>query len=359
MELRFDLRWFCGNEEPEEITAELFRLLQAIHDNGSLRAAATECALSYRHAWGLLQKWDQLTGHPLALLERGRGASLSPLGEKLIEAHKRILAGMEPKLASIAAELNAELNAFLNGQKRASLQIAASHGLAVAKIPELARTQFQLDLDMQFHGSLESLQLLKGGRCEVAGFHLPEGDAGARFLPRIRRYLNPDTDALIYAVRRRQGLMTAPNNPHAIRNLSDLTRKPVRFINRQKNSGTRTTFDLLIEDEGIDPERIHGYHDEEFTHLAVAALVASAAADCAFGIEEAAKQFNLHFIPFNWESYWFALAKTKLNTPGVVEFLRLLRSPLFHAKVTELSGHECSRAGSVVTPDNQWKVLLS
>ncbi|MGH8474864.1 MAG: substrate-binding domain-containing protein, partial [Methylococcales bacterium] len=239
-----------------------------------------------------------------------------------------------------------------------TLQIAASHGLAVAKIPELARTQFQLDLDMQFHGSLDSLQLLKGGRCEVAGFHLPEGDAGARFLPRIRRFLNPENDALIYAVRRRQGLMTAQENPHAIRNLADLTRTPVRFINRQKNSGTRTTFDLLIEDGGIDAARIQGYHNEEFTHLAVAALVASGAADCGFGIEEAAKQFNLHFIPFNWEAYWFALAKSKFNTPGVVNFLRLLRSPEFHAKVTELSGYECSRAGSVVMPDSELKALL-
>ncbi|MGH8558498.1 MAG: substrate-binding domain-containing protein [Methylococcales bacterium] len=358
MDIRFDLRWYCGHDRSEEITAELFQLLDAIHENGSLRAAAAQCALSYRHAWGLLQKWERLAGHPLVLLKRGRGAVLTLLGEKLIQAHKRILAGMEPKFSSMASELSVELNALLNSQNQTALQICASHGLAVAMLRELAQTRFQLALDLQFHGSLDSLQLLKSGRCELAGFHLPEGAAGARFLPRIRRYLNPETDALIYAARRRQGLMTAADNPYTIRDLADLTRKPVHFINRQKNSGTRTTFDFLLEDAGIEPDRIRGYYSEEFTHLAVAALVASGAADCAFGIEEAARQFNLHFIPFNWEAYWFALAKNKLQTPAVGDFLGLLRSPEFHEKVTELSGYETARAGSVVMLDSELKALL-
>ncbi|MGH8553199.1 MAG: winged helix-turn-helix domain-containing protein, partial [Methylococcales bacterium] len=104
MEIHFDLRWVCDNNPSQEITAELFRLLQTIHDLGSLRAAAAECALSYRHAWGLLQKWERLAGHPLVLLERGRGADLAPLGQKLIEAHKRIRASMEPKFASMASD---------------------------------------------------------------------------------------------------------------------------------------------------------------------------------------------------------------------------------------------------------------
>lgn len=358
MDISFDLRWYYGNDRSEEMTAGLFDLLHAIHESGSLRAAATECAVSYRHAWGLLQKWEQLIGHPLVLLERGKGAILTLLGEKLVGEHKRILARLEPNFSSLASELATELNALVKTANQTTLHICASHGLAVATLRELANTRFRLALDLQFHGSLDSLQLLKSGRCELAGFHVPEGAAGQRFLPRIRRHLNPGTDTLIYAVRRRQGLMTNADNPYEIQNLSDLTRKPVRFVNRQKNSGTRTTFDFLLEDARIDHEQIEGYYTEEFTHLAVAALVASNAVDCAFGIEEAARQFNLHFIPFNWEAYWFAVANEKLHTPNVVNFLALLRSPEFHEKVAELSGYEATRAGTVVTPDAELKALL-
>ncbi len=358
MDIRFDLRWRHGNHASEEITSELFGLLRAVHDNGSLRAAAAECEVSYRHAWGLLQKWEQLTGHPLVHLKRGKGAILTLLGEKLIREHQRILSRLAPEFSKLSLQLAMELNAVLADEHRTALQICASHGLGVAMLRELARASLRRVLNMEFHGSLDSLQRLKSGRCDIAGFHLPEGAAGARFLPSIRRYLDPATNTLVYAARRRQGLMMARGNPCAIRSLFDLTQKPVRFINRQKNSGTRATFDLLLEDAGIDHDHISGYYTEEFTHLAVAALVASGGADCAFGIEEAAKQFGLDFIPFNWESYWFTLAKDKLRLPVVADFLALLRSPEFRDKVTALSGYETTRAGSVVMPDPELKALL-
>lgn len=358
MEISFALRWCYGNNRSEEITAELFQLLRAIADNGSLRAAAEQCGISYRHAWGLLQKWEQLTGSPLVSLTRGKGAELTPLGQKLIWEQQRIAARLEPEFASLSSELTTELKVMLNRGKETALHICASHGLAVAMLRELAQHRQQMTLDFQYHGSLDSLRLLKSGRCDMAGFHLPEGALGARLLPRFRRYLNADSDALIYAVRRRQGLMTAADNPHAIRTLADLSDKPVRFINRQQNSGTRTTFDLLLQDAKLDTNKINGYHGEEFTHLAVAALVASGAADCAFGIEAAARQFNLHFIPFNWESYWFAVAREKLETAAVTDFISLLRSSQFHQKIDCLSGYEAARAGQVIMPDAELAALL-
>lgn len=357
MDIHFDLRWYFGNDRSEEMTSELFRLLAAIHENGSLRSAATECAVSYRHAWGLLQKWERRIGHPLVFLERGKGAILTLLGEKLVGEHERIRTRLEPDFSNLASELASELNALVT-RDQSPLQISASHGLAVATLREFAWARFRLMLELEFHGSLDSLHRFRSGRCDLAGFHLPEGVAGRRFVPRIRRYLCAETDALIYAFRRRQGLITAPGNPHQIQGLTDLTRNPVRFINRQKNSGTRTTFDFLLDDAGIDPDRIQGYHTEEFTHLAVAALVASGAADCAFGIEEAARRFSLDFIPFHWETYWFAVAKARLRLPSVTDFVSLLQSPGFQEQVAGLSGYETVRAGTVVTLDAEFKALL-
>ena len=358
MEINFDLRWFHGSDRSEELTDELFRLLQSIHDTGSLRSATKECNVSYRHAWGLLQKWEQRIRYPLVQLERGKGAQLTSLGLKLLWEHKLISARLEPELASLASELTADLAELIDAPSEALLQVCGSHGLAVAMLRELANKGRLLLLDLQFHGSLDSLRMLQSRRCDMAGFHLPEGKLGSRLLPRFRRFLNPKTDAVIYAVRRRQGIMTLFDNPHAIQNLSDLTQNSIRFINRQLNSGTRATFDLLLEEHHIDPKKISGYYNEEFTHVAVAALVASGAADCGFGIEAAARQFNLHFIPYNWESYWFAVPKEKLQTPALSAFIALLRSAEFNNRVAALTGYESTRAGEVVMLDAELTSLL-
>ena len=92
---------------------------------------------------------------------------------------------------------------------------------------------------------------------------------------------------LIRVVQRRQGLMMAAGNPEGIESISDLAEKRVRFVNRQLPSGTRLIFDHLLEQAGIAVDQIQGYTTEEFTHLAVAAIVASGAAEAGFGIEAA------------------------------------------------------------------------
>jgi len=86
VEIRFELRWALGQGQLEGVEPALFQLLQSIAERGSLRLAAKQRGLSYRHAWGLLRKWQRVFGQPLAHLERGRGATLTSLGEKLLWA---------------------------------------------------------------------------------------------------------------------------------------------------------------------------------------------------------------------------------------------------------------------------------
>ena len=49
---------------------------------------------------------------------------------------------------------------------------------------------------------------------------------------------------------------------------------------------------------------IKGYYTEEFTHLAVAAAIASGVADAGIGIEAAARRLKLDFIPLFVEDYY-------------------------------------------------------
>ena len=360
MTIKLALRWVCNTDQPHDVPVDLFILLQAIADNGSLRAAASECAMSYRHAWGMLQSWQQYFAHPLADLKRGRGkgTSLTAFGEKLLWEYQRIAARLEPELESLASELSAELATLMNTDVQERLRIAASHGLVIANLRDLAQKVSGLTLDIQFHGSLDSLQHYKSGRYDMAGFHLPEGKLGKALLSRVRRLINPETDSLVYAVRRQQGLMMAPGNPKNIQNLTDLLRSGTLFINRQRHSGSRITLDEMLQQAGLDSSQINGYDNEEFTHSAVAALVASGVADCGFGLEAAAAQFNLAFIPLNWESYWFVLPKEKLNRPAFRQFIQLLQCDAFNQSVALLEGYETQRSGNVVLADENLSVLL-
>ena len=360
MTIKLGLRWFCKTDALYDMPTELFVLLQAIVDNGSLRAAAAECSMSYRHAWGALQNWQQHFSYPLVELKRGRGkgAVLTAFGKKLLWEYQRIAARLEPELESLASELSAELSTLIDSAFDSSLRIAASHGLAVAHLRELALQVYGLNLDIQFQGSLDSLQQYKNGRYDMAGFHLSEGQLGKTLLPQVRRFINPETDALVYAVRRQQGLMMAQGNPKNIKVVADLLRADVKFINRQRNSGTRATLDAMLRQAGLDSRLINGYDNEEFTHSAVAALVASSVADCGFGIEAAAAQFNLAFVPLNWESYWFVLPKAQVNRAPFDVFIKLLRSAEFLHSVAHLPGYDAGKSGTVVNPDNDLSVLL-
>lgn len=347
MTIQLDLRWRFGESPPEKIEPELFQLLQAIQELGSLQLAAKKVNISYRHAWGLMHKWERLIGHSLAMLERGRGAKLTPLGEKLLWGHRRVQARLGPELESLSSDLDAELRLLLSRGSQMPLRIIASHGLAVVMLRDLLHKENAIRLDLQFRGSVDSLRMLAGSKCDLAGFHLPEGALGRRVAPQYRRWLNPEVHVLIRVVRRCQGLMTQPDNPKGIGTLTDLTKPDVRFVNRQAGSGTRLLLDYLFEEARLDPERITGYHTEEFTHMAVAALVASGAADAGFGIQAAAGQFQLRFVPVVWENYLFAVKRAELSTPGVSELLRILRGAEFKNQVNALPGYDASQAGAV------------
>ena len=79
-----------------------------------------------------------------------------------------------------------------------------------------------------------------------------------------------------------------------IRNLADVARLRLRFVNRERGSGTRLLFDALLASQRLKPSEIVGYDREEFTHMATAATVRAGMADVAFGIEAAARRTSWH-----------------------------------------------------------------
>ena len=337
--------WLVSNEAGEELDQQLFPVLQAIHDAGKLTVAAAKVGLSYRHAWNLIGRWSEFFGSPLVNLERGRGTTLTPLGEKLLWAEQRINARLAPQLESLASELNLEISKLVT-KARSTLRIHASHGFAVAKLPELLQAHSQIQLDLRYLGTQESLASVARGACDFGGFHVPEGTLGQRALTQYAKWLLPE-HRLIHLVTRTQGLFLAKGNPKNIRNFADLGRPGVVFINRQRGSGTRLLIDQLLEEAGVDLQRLDGYQTEEFTHAAIAAYVASGMADAGFGVEPAARQFALDFLPVAKERYFLICRAESLALPESKELIELIRGQAFLDLIAGLPGYSAPRAGQV------------
>ena len=335
--------WSFHDDAGNKLNPQLFPLLNGIKQTGKLTAATKLVNISYRHGWNLLDNATGFFGSKLVKLEKGRGATLTPLGEKLLWAEQRVAARLQPQMENLASELNIEIHKEM-ADISPVLRLHASHGYAVALLPEFADS-FQLDL--QYKNANDALAALSRNACDVAGIHLPAQIRIEPLIERYSRHLKTRNYKVIRFITRQQGLMIAPSNPKIIKGINDLTRTGIKFINRQKDSGTRALLDKLLSDQHIDTQAISGYQEEEFTHSAVAAFVAAGMADVGFGVEAAAKQFSLDFIPVTSEHYLMICHERSLEQAALIQFLEQIRSPAFHSKVTELAGYSAHKCGII------------
>jgi len=338
-------QWTIKHLEAQILPRRLLELLVEIHEHGSIAAACEASGASYRYAWGLLQEGQTMFGAPLVNMARGKSATLSALGEKLVWADRRITARLSPVLDSLASELEVEIERALSAAPPV-MRIHASHGFAVETLRGFLM-RAQIPVDLKYRGSTEAVASLASAGCDVAGFHVPIGEFERRAVAQYARWLDPATQTLINVATRRQGLMVAPGNPKKIYGLTDLARPELRFINRQQGSGTRILFDMLLQHEGIAAQSIQGYDEGEYTHAAVAAYIASGMADAGFGIETPARQFSLEFLPLQTERYFLICKNDTLAQPQVLRMLEILRSAEYHAAVDALPGYNGTRAGVV------------
>jgi putative molybdopterin biosynthesis protein len=197
-------------------------------------------------------------------------------------------------------------------------------------------------------GSLGGLLALSRGEAHLAGSHLLDEETGEYNVPYLRRILPGTPVVLLGFVQREQGLIVPRGNPKGIRGLADLVRPDVVYINRQRGAGTRVLLDYRLKQAGIDPSAIQGYDRQEFTHLAVAAAVASGAADCGMGILAAARALDLDFVPLGSERYDLVIPTETYGSELLAPLLEIIRGPSFAERVTALGGYTTPHIGKVL-----------
>jgi molybdate transport repressor ModE-like protein len=355
LKLSIKPHWLLHKGSASHPLPRVIELLHAIDEARSISAAAARLRVSYRHAWGLVRRASREFGAPLLEMSRGRRATLSVMGLKLVEADRRIKARIAPLLDGLASELESEIERSRGGAAQV-LRVHASHGYAIELLRAfLARRHVPLDL--RYRASMEGLASLAGGDCELAGFHAPIGELQGAALKFYTRWLDAGRQVLIMLTTRRQGIMLPPGNPKSILELRDLSSPGVRFVNRQFGSGTRILLDLLLKHEGVDSARIDGYDTGEFTHSGVAACVASGLADAGFGVETGARLFKLDFIPVLSERYFLVCSKEALATPTLKKIGDVLSSKQFRAEAANLPGIDVTGAGAILGIDEAFPEL--
>src|SRR5690625_4357531 len=318
---RLRSQWVLECEDGSTVDlSEVLRLLDAVDSLGTIADACQACKVSYRHGWGVLRKAEEQLNCALIETSRRRGSALTPFARQLIWANRRVNARLAPTLDSMSSELQEELERFIPGTDH-RLKLHASHGFAVEGLLQLANEQGRLPIELRYRTGSEALVALAQGECHLAGFQVPLGVFEPRLLRDHASALDPERHCLINLSTRKTGLIVQAGNPLNIMSVADLARNGIRFVNRQKGSSTRSLVDCMFEQEGIDPTRVRGYETSEFTHMAIAAHVASGIADVGIGIQTAARRFGIDFVPLVQERYFVAANKHEMSLQDIYVFL--------------------------------------
>lgn len=197
-------------------------------------------------------------------------------------------------------------------------------------------------------GSIDGLKALNQGITDMAWAHLCEPQSGEYNVPYLSRYLPNKKVVVVNLFGRELGFLVAPNNPLNIKGFSDLTRKKIRFINRQEGSGTRLLLDNNLKKLKISPALISGYKNEVFTHFEVGLSVLGGEADVGIGTIAISKLLGLSFIPITQERFDLIIKQETFFDKKVQAFMEILNSPDFRHHVEPISNYDFKNSGKII-----------
>ncbi len=196
-------------------------------------------------------------------------------------------------------------------------------------------------------GSLGGLVALRRGEAHLGGSHLLDPESGEYNVSYVRRYLSGEDVVLVTLVGREQGWIVPPGNPKGVATWADAANPDVHIVNRQRGAGTRVLLDYELQQADIAASAVQGYDREEYTHLAVAAAVASGAADAGPGIRAAARALHLGFVPLSQERYDLVIPRRHYKSELLEPMLTLLHDASFRKAVAALPGYDVGPMGEI------------
>ena len=233
-----------------------------------------------------------------------------------------------------------------------TLVVIGSHDPLLDELADLMHVENgSVYMNSSHVGSMGGIMAIRRGEAHAAGCHLLNTENGEYNRSFIKKYFPRGGVKLVRCVGRQQGLMVAGGNPLGIEKFADIAKDGVRYVNRQKGSGTRILSDYLCRQDQLDTAAIYGYDREELTHTSVAAQIACGSADAGMGIYSAAKLYGLDFIPICIEEYDLLVPDHAWDTPQVQQMLATLKSETFREKILSMGGYTMENPGEIIAID--------
>ncbi len=286
-------------------------------DSGSITHAARALGCSSSLCVGHSEEVGESPWRAAHRLGTGSEGAPTEFAQKLVWAERRARIRMQPTLRRLRSDLTRVLLGARDPRHQL-LTVRASHDLALPVLQQHAAKAMNLHLNVSFPGEC---------RCPSGVERSSVSDrwvscsalrgAAPVFAKALKPRLKPRVHQLISCFRRMQGVMVRKEHAGLVRTFPDVVERQLRFVNRQPGSGTRMLIEHLMYEHSISPAQVSGYAEHlEHTHVSVALCVASGVVDVGIGIEAAALQFGLHFVPLVEESYFPRMPGAERHSPG-------------------------------------------
>ena len=294
----------------------LTALLKDIDHGKTLMSACKKMGLSYRNVWQKLNDVEEALGFKLMDRVRGHGSQLSEYAKYLIQ----FTDDFDQKTIRLG---QTSLSHLEEGFAQFRVKAKKQWRLASSSDPIIQKSVLDIGgFELITAGSGEALERLFNYEVDIAGFHVSDQQSSQIIAKRLKK----EGMQIFPVMKRVQGFMVAKGNPQNINGPKDLLRSKIRFINRQKGSGTRLLLDTILTKEGIDPHRIKGYENEEFTHSAIAMAILAKKVDVGMGVKSVAIENGLDFIQLKDEIFFLAMGEELSVNRDVAKLIRKIRT---------------------------------
>lgn len=196
-----------------------------------------------------------------------------------------------------------------------------------------------------FDGSVDGLERYERHEGVLSGLHVPDAEGSGWNVGVVEKTWRFKPVVLVEWAKRQRGLIVPAGNPKKLRNLQDLAGK--KLVRRQEAAGSHILLEkLLVEVGGSLGASIKDgplARDEREAALAVF----NGTADAAFGLETAARQSRLDFVPLRQERFDLLISRKDFFEVPFQKLLKFARSPAFSEKANELGGYEIGELGTV------------
>jgi tungstate transport system substrate-binding protein len=239
---------------------ELLKLLERIHETGSLTQAVEAAGMSYRHAWGLLNRAEEALNKKLVIRKAGGsaggGTSLTDEGLFLLGHLHKLQREVQGQLRSMLDEQDAP--------EQVQIMLASTMEPVVTGLLDLLEQVYFRETGVAVRhvgaGSGQAIALAKAGRVDALLTHAPVLEEefmaegwGAKRLPVM-------SNDFVLAGHQSNPAGLLPDDPVS-RALQKIAQKKAPFISRGDRSGTHLFEQELWRKTGIEPAGEIWYHE--------------------------------------------------------------------------------------------------